>query len=180
VRLLSRNDICISRYLRTLHSPTDWIRTEHKCTWSVWKARSQCLIKHHTIKAFVSTILSESELPVCSARRITHGKNSRYQLSELTQWHFIFCDTTLRRKSRTPFPSSRAYPWRICTLRGCSLHKSVWYEHINMLQRLHGLLILSTDKSKYFSLFHPSVILYASVSFALYWKQILSVCCPVH
>ena len=51
------------------------------------------------------------------------------------------------------------------TLRGCSVYKTVWYEHIDMLQRLNGLLILSTDKAKYFSKFLPSVVLCMSVSF---------------
>ena len=37
-----------------------------------------------------------------------------------------------------------------------------------MLRRLDGLLILSTDKAKYFSKFRPSVVLRVSVSFALY------------
>jgi len=39
-----------------------------------------------------------------------------------------------------------------------------------MSQRLNGLLILSTDKAKYFSKFHPSVVLRVSVSFALYYE----------
>ena len=43
-------------------------------------------------------------------------------------------------------------------------------EHIDMLERLNGLLILSTDKVKYFSKFLPSVVLCVSVSFALYYE----------
>jgi hypothetical protein len=39
-----------------------------------------------------------------------------------------------------------------------------------MLERLNGLLILSTDKAKYFSKFHPSVVLCVPVSFALYYE----------
>jgi hypothetical protein len=39
-----------------------------------------------------------------------------------------------------------------------------------MLEILNGLLILSTDKAKYFSKFHPSVVLCVSVSFALYYE----------
>jgi len=39
-----------------------------------------------------------------------------------------------------------------------------------MLQRMNGLLILSTDKAKYFTKFRPSVVLCVSVSFALYYE----------
>ena len=57
------------------------------------------------------------------------------------------------------------------TLRGCSVYKTAWdEEHIDMLHRLNGLLILSTVKAKYFSKFHPSDVLCVSVSFALYYE----------
>jgi hypothetical protein len=39
-----------------------------------------------------------------------------------------------------------------------------------MLQGLNGLVILYTDKVKYFSKLHPSVVLCVSVSFALYYE----------
>jgi hypothetical protein len=53
-------------------------------------------------------------------------------------------------------------------LHGYAVCTAVLYGYIEMLQRLSGL-ILPTDKAKYFSRFQPSIILYLSVSFALYY-----------
>ena len=169
MRLLSNNDICIDKYVRYTVLAIE-VEEKTKRTWSVWKAEYQFLIKNHTIKAIVISTLSERELSDCCPRRITHGNKQPVR----TEWvntvalFFFARDPTLRRKSRPPVPSSRADPWQTSTLRGCSVYKTVWYEHVDMLRRLDGLLILSTDKAKYFSKFRPSVVLRVSVSFALY------------